>query len=54
VEIFRKLNVEGIGITDKEKDQQARREFKEALKGSGEVGELREKVAGFARNFSIP
>jgi glycine hydroxymethyltransferase len=51
--IFRKLNVGGIGSSDKEKDQSARREFKERIKNDAEVTELKKKVLEFAKRFPL-
>ncbi len=56
VEIARELNgrIKGIGSEIKEKDQDARRAYKERLLKSREIQELRTKVVKFARKFPVP
>lgn len=54
VEIAQRLNVPGIGSDDREKDQEARRQFKARLKTSRELAKLRTKVIAFACRFPVP
>lgn len=54
VKIAQKLNLPEIGSANYAKDQQARRQFKEALKKSREIIKLRAEVMRFSRQFPVP
>lgn len=54
IRIAQKLNLPEIGSKDYEKDQEARKKFKEFLKRSRELGKLGKKVREFAKQFPVP
>ncbi len=54
VEIAQKLNLPDIGSSDHDKDQAARKKFKESLKNNKEIKKLREEVIKFAKSFPVP
>lgn len=54
IKIAQKLNLPGIGSADHEKDQEARKKFKELLKKTRELANLRQEVTKFAQNFPVP
>lgn len=54
VKIAQKLNLADIGSSDKEKDQAARKNFKEAVKKNQALASLRKEVINFAKQFPVP
>ncbi len=54
IEIARKYNVEGIGSENREKDQRARKKFKDTIEKSKEIVALQKKVILFASKFPVP
>ena len=54
VEISQKLKLSDIGSKDREKDQKARKKYKEILKKSSDISQLRKKIILFSGKFPIP
>ena len=53
VEIARENSLPDVGNADKDKDQTARRAFKDKVAKSSEVRKLKSKVTAFARKFPV-
>lgn len=54
IEIARELNNKKIGNKEKSIDQEGRKDFKEALKKSKKIADLKKKVIDFSRKFPVP
>lgn len=54
IKIAQKLNLGDIGSKNHEKDQAARKKFKETVKRSREIASLRQEVIKFAKQFPVP
>ncbi len=54
VKVAQELNLPDIGSADHDKDQKARKEFKERLKKNTALKKLKLEVGNFARRFPVP
>ncbi|KKR31763.1 MAG: Serine hydroxymethyltransferase [Candidatus Gottesmanbacteria bacterium GW2011_GWC2_39_8] len=54
IEIAQELNMPDIGSTDHDKDQKARKRFKDLLKKDKELAKLRNRVIKFSKKFKVP